>query len=204
MIKAAHATPLAAMLVLAACSGDATSTSDANGASPQQVQDEPVAPPEPVSILREDPTLDAVEEPPMQPLVVVVPWSGRALKQMPDAQAAIMQAVQSEQFAAQGQITIRGHTDSVGSDEANLRVSRNRAEAVAEALREAGADPDRIDVIPMGEMRPIAPNARLDGSPDENGRARNRRVEIHIAPPTSATADPASISQAAVPETDIP
>ena len=80
-------------------------------------------------------------------------------------------------------IAITGHTDSSGYDEANLRASKRRAEAVAALLEEAGADPERITIIAMGEMLATAPNAKLDGTPDEEGRAKNRRVEVSVAPP---------------------
>ena len=48
----------------------------------------------------------------------------------------------------------------------------------------------------MGEQNPIAPNALPDGSPNEAGRASNRRVEIDISPPEGAGrgTDPATTS----------
>ncbi|GAA5046531.1 hypothetical protein GCM10023208_02010 [Erythrobacter westpacificensis] len=95
-------------------------------------------------------------------------------------------------------VILAGHTDSGGNDQANLRASRARAEAVAAWLVERGVDDDRIEVIAFGEQNPIEPNALPDGSPNEEGRRANRRVEIRIAPPEdeasetedeSATAD---------------
>ena len=80
-------------------------------------------------------------------------------------------------------VILSGHTDSGGNDQANLRASRARAEAVAAWLVERGVDDDRIEVIAFGEQNPIAPNALPDGSPNEEGRRSNRRVEISIAPP---------------------
>ena len=80
-------------------------------------------------------------------------------------------------------VILAGHTDSGGNDQANLRASRARAEAVAAWLVERGVDDDRIEVIAFGEQNPIKPNALPDGSPNEEGRRANRRVEIRIAPP---------------------
>lgn len=73
-------------------------------------------------------------------------------------------------------IEIQGHTDAIGSDEANLRLSRRRAEAVRTYLLGAfrQLEPDRLDVRGYGESRPIASNAT------EEGRAQNRRVEFVI------------------------
>jgi OOP family OmpA-OmpF porin len=79
-------------------------------------------------------------------------------------------------------IVLRGHTDSEGSDQGNLFASRKRAEAVAGWLVESGIDEDRIEVIALGEQRPIAPNVHLDGTPDKEGRRRNLRVEVWIGP----------------------
>lgn len=80
-------------------------------------------------------------------------------------------------------VILAGHTDSGGNDQANLRASRARAEAVAAWLVERGVDDDRIQVIAFGEQNPVEPNALSDGTPNEEGRRANRRVEIRIAPP---------------------
>jgi outer membrane protein OmpA-like peptidoglycan-associated protein len=66
--------------------------------------------------------------------------------------------------------TITGHTDSRASDEYNMRLSHNRANAVASVARSVGA---RIaDVRGYGERMPKASNATAEGM------AQNRRVEI--------------------------
>ena len=96
--------------------------------------------------------------------------------------------METEQMAAGGAIVLRGHTDSVGDDEANLRVSERRAEMVRDWLLEQGVGEERITVIAIGEQRPIAPNAQLDGTPDEAGRAANRRVDVTIAVPDEESA----------------
>ena len=69
-------------------------------------------------------------------------------------------------------IRVEGHTDSLGDAEANLLLSEQRAQAVLEALVSMGVSNDRISSLGMGENFPIASNE------DEDGRARNRRVDV--------------------------
>ena len=115
------------------------------------------------------------------------------------AEDALADVLASDQLAEGWPIVLRGHTDSVGHDEANLRASRRRAEAVAEWLVENGVSEERIEIVALGEQRPVAPNARPDGSPDEEGRAKNRRVTVSIAPaePEPAAEPPAEPAAAA-------
>jgi OmpA-OmpF porin, OOP family len=75
------------------------------------------------------------------------------------------------------QIIVEGHTDSYGSDENNLALSRRRAEAVSAFLTsELGVPALRISAVGYGETQPIANNDT------EQGRARNRRIDIRIEP----------------------
>jgi adhesin transport system outer membrane protein len=67
-----------------------------------------------------------------------------------------------------------GHTDSVGSDTYNQRLSLRRAEAVKAYLVSVGIDRQRIRVEGKGESQPVADNATPEG------RAKNRRVEIEV------------------------
>ncbi len=69
-------------------------------------------------------------------------------------------------------ITVAGHTDIIGTEEYNQKLSERRAKAVADYLIRNGIDPKRINVIGYGSKKPIAPNDT------EEGRAKNRRVEI--------------------------
>ena len=101
-----------------------------------------------------------------------------------------------------GPIFVRGHSDTRGSDRDNLLVSRDRAQSVHEYLLQQGLKPERIHVIALGETRPIAPNAKLDGSDDPAGRAKNRRVEIDIEGPVPAAlqGDGSGVATASVTE----
>ena len=74
----------------------------------------------------------------------------------------------------QTRIKIIGHTDSVGKDAANQKLSDGRANAVMKDLIERGIDPARMEAEGRGETQPI------DTNETEEGRQNNRRVEIEI------------------------
>lgn len=150
--------------------------------TPEETPEPAASPTKPVSIFRPEAEVVPVEAPLAQ-LDAAISF-GQGGKELDDAAKAQLAAIiTSPQMKAGGTVTLRGHTDSSGYDEANLRVSRQRAQVVETYLIENGVDPDRIKVIALGEMRPVAPNAKLDGTPDEEGRAANRRVDVTIAVP---------------------
>jgi len=86
-----------------------------------------------------------------------------------------------DQFAqglsANQRVTIVGHTDNVGGDSLNNRLSLDRASSVRDYLRMQGVDPSRIMVNGRGESQPIANNDTA------LGRAENRRVEVFLSEP---------------------
>lgn len=68
---------------------------------------------------------------------------------------------------------IVGHTDNVGKLEYNMELSKRRAEAVVKELVEKyGIKSDRLKAFGVGPLAPVAPNST------EEGRAKNRRVEL--------------------------
>jgi outer membrane protein OmpA-like peptidoglycan-associated protein len=71
-------------------------------------------------------------------------------------------------------LRIAGHTDNVGDSDANMKLSRDRAEAVKEYLVKKGIDSGRFIVEAYGDTKPIADNNRSEG------RKQNRRVELEI------------------------
>jgi outer membrane protein OmpA-like peptidoglycan-associated protein len=75
-------------------------------------------------------------------------------------------------------IDVTGHTDSTGTPQHNQRLSEARAGSVADYLVAQGNNPQRFQVLGLGQNDPIATNATPEG------RAQNRRVEIKIVPLT--------------------
>lgn len=71
-------------------------------------------------------------------------------------------------------LKLAGHTDNIGSDAANMVLSRNRAESVKQYLISQGVNGSRIEAIGYGETQPVASNKTADG------RQKNRRVEFTI------------------------
>ncbi len=71
-------------------------------------------------------------------------------------------------------ISIEGHTDDVGSDDANRNLSQSRAESVRKYLTDNGVGVDRLSAKGFGESRPILPNT------SKRNRSLNRRVEFKI------------------------
>jgi outer membrane protein OmpA-like peptidoglycan-associated protein len=93
------------------------------------------------------------------------------------APAARAQVERVGQLILQGpsqRLLVVGHTDATGSAETNRVISQRRAEAVRDALVDAGLDEGAINVIASGEDAPIADNETADG------RSRNRRVEVVV------------------------
>lgn len=96
----------------------------------------------------------------------------------PDAQKTLNELIQAlAKLEADTVIQINGHTDSTSDEQYNLMLSEKRAKSVEAYLRQSG----KIDLIKMstsgyGESMPIASND------SEEGKAKNRRVEIVINP----------------------
>jgi OOP family OmpA-OmpF porin len=135
------------------------------------------------SIIRPEITPEPVVDLPPPPLEQTIDFPEGGSRLDPAAEQALTALLDSEQLADGWPIVLGGHSDSAGGDQANLAASRKRAEAVARWLREHDVAEDRIEIVAFGEQNPVAPNAKPDGTPNEAGRAKNRRVEIRIAPP---------------------
>ena len=77
-----------------------------------------------------------------------------------------------------GTVEVSGHTDSVGDDDYNLALSKQRAEAVKTALQDSlDGTSLRIEAEGRGETEPVEPNEK-GGDDNPGGRAKNRRVDI--------------------------
>ena len=91
---------------------------------------------------------------------------------LPGAEAKLTDIATLLSHFADAEIRVQGHTDSTGSADGNATLSKNRAEAVAQALSSKGVSPSRMAVEGYAAERPVASNATDDG------KAKNRRVEI--------------------------
>jgi OmpA-OmpF porin, OOP family len=96
----------------------------------------------------------------------------------PEALAALDTLAQQVQaYGKDIRVTVEGHTDSTGADVANLALSEARAKSVWTYLGQRVALPaNRVNLKGYGETRPVATNDT------EEGRAKNRRVDLLIAP----------------------
>ena len=72
------------------------------------------------------------------------------------------------------EVMVKGHTDSVGADAYNDKLSLRRAESVAAYLVSQGVAADKVKTAGLGESQPLADNG------SDAGRAQNRRVEIFV------------------------
>jgi outer membrane protein OmpA-like peptidoglycan-associated protein len=92
----------------------------------------------------------------------------------PDAARILDEAVETLRAEPDVDVLIVGHTDSVGSESYNLRLSERRARAVRDYLVRKGISAARLRVKGMGEAEPVASNDTPEG------RAQNRRVELLV------------------------
>jgi outer membrane protein OmpA-like peptidoglycan-associated protein len=95
----------------------------------------------------------------------------------PEALSNLGRVVEFVQRDPARRVRIEGHTDNRGGANLNQVLSQRRAEAVRDALIERGVDGDRLRAVGLGADVPVAPNDTDDG------RARNRRVEIIVEDP---------------------
>jgi OOP family OmpA-OmpF porin len=92
----------------------------------------------------------------------------------PEAQAKLADLVDKTKGIALEVIIAVGHTDSVGDDAYNQKLSIARAEAVKMFLTEKGVEKNRVYTEGKGEKSPVADNKTNEG------RAKNRRVEVEV------------------------
>jgi outer membrane protein OmpA-like peptidoglycan-associated protein len=114
---------------------------------------------------------------------MVITLSGAVL--FPSGEAALLPAAMSSldnvaialKSTPDRNITVEGHTDSVGSRAFNMDLSLRRAQSVRDHLVSRGLPSETVKANGVGPDRPIASNGTADG------RANNRRVEIVVSPP---------------------
>ncbi|MFW6053868.1 MAG: OmpA family protein [Persicimonas sp.] len=98
----------------------------------------------------------------------------------PEARSQLNQVADILRMQEDARYIVEGHTDAIGSEEFNERLSEQRAQAVRDFLTERGVSDEQVQIRGYGEARPVASNE----SPE--GRAMNRRVEIVIQTPDEA------------------
>ncbi len=89
-----------------------------------------------------------------------------------DSNEILDKAAEALKSASALKIEVGGHTDNVGTPAANLKLSEDRAKAVAAALVARGVEASRLTAKGYGQSNPVADNRA------EDGRAKNRRVEL--------------------------
>jgi outer membrane protein OmpA-like peptidoglycan-associated protein len=87
-----------------------------------------------------------------------------------ESKAVLEQMIEFLEFNGNMCIQIQGHTDDIGNDADNLRLSESRARSVYDYLVDRKINPNRLSYKGFGETQPIAPND------SEEGRAKNRRT----------------------------
>jgi outer membrane protein OmpA-like peptidoglycan-associated protein len=92
----------------------------------------------------------------------------------PEARSELDSLMPKLQSADVVSVKVVGHTDSQGSDAYNQKLSERRASSVAAYLLSRGLAPNKLTSEGRGETQPVADNDT------EEGRAKNRRVELHI------------------------
>jgi len=100
----------------------------------------------------------------------------------PDARPVLNRMAELLRNYPRAPVDIQGHTDWRGEDSYNQALSDRRARSVQAYLAQQGVSAARLRPEGFGEVRPVAPNARADGTDDPDGRQRNRRVEFVIRP----------------------
>jgi OOP family OmpA-OmpF porin len=90
----------------------------------------------------------------------------------PEGERKVEEIVRALKDNPKQRVVIEGHTDSIGSDAYNQRLSERRADSVGRYMVSRGIDPQRITTRGHGESKPIASNKTAEG------RAQNRRVDI--------------------------
>lgn len=86
----------------------------------------------------------------------------------------VLDALAAVALDCPGTLLVEGHTDGAGSARSNSRLSQRRAQSVVAALVKLSIPKSRLEARGLGEERPIA------GNDSSQGRAQNRRIEIHV------------------------
>lgn len=117
---------------------------------------------------------DVLKIQPPSPEVVVLRFLPGKSQLTPESEQQLPDLVQRANARAGGEIIVVGHTDRVGSREANDALSLQRAQAIVNLLKARGFSEDLMSAIGRGEREPAIPTE------DEVAEPRNRRAEVII------------------------
>jgi outer membrane protein OmpA-like peptidoglycan-associated protein len=94
---------------------------------------------------------------------------------LPESNEALNKVAETTKKYSELKLRVEGHTDSVGDDGFNQRLSQQRADSVRDYLTSQGVPSYQMEAFGLGESKPVASNDSA------SGRAQNRRVEFHYA-----------------------
>ena len=115
-----------------------------------------------------------MQEQPPRPRRFLVNFLSNSNKFTPASAPVMAEVIRALAVAPAGELVVTGHTDLVGSLEANDKLSLERARLVALQLEQFGVPHERITVVGRGKREPLVPTA------DGIDEPRNRRVEIKL------------------------
>jgi outer membrane protein OmpA-like peptidoglycan-associated protein len=106
-----------------------------------------------------------------------VNFENNSAKLRPESASVLDGAVATLKANPSLEVEVEGHTDNKASDQYNLGLSQRRAESVRSYLVKGGIAASRLTAKGYGKTKPVADNAT------EDGRAKNRRVDLRITHP---------------------
>lgn len=157
-----------------------TSGIDHPDCMPKKVEPPKPAPPAPTPKPVEVPKPVEAPKPAPQPVKVAITIQAEALFDFdksvlkPDGKKSIDEAIAKMKQVDVEMVIATGHTDSVGTDAYNQKLSERRATTVKEYMVSQGISAAKITMLGKGETQPVATNKTAEG------RAKNRRVDIEF------------------------
>ena len=140
----------------------------------------PAFEPKALVILEANPKPVEAPKPAPQPVKVAVTIQAEALFDFdksilkPDGKKSIDEAIEKMKKVDVEMVIATGHTDSIGTDAYNQKLSERRATTVKEYMVSQGIPAAKITTLGKGETQPVATNKTAEG------RAKNRRVDIEF------------------------
>ena len=116
----------------------------------------------------------AISAQPRLPVTFILYFTGGTTELTPESMAEMQKIPAEISGRAHYELSVVGHSDRVGSEEYNLKLSLERANAVKDRLIAEGILPETIQVDSHGEANPLIPTA------DDVAEPKNRRVEVTI------------------------